>query len=312
MRALGLARGRRARPFLKVTPRLLRGSVALGLAFGALALAWPTVFYPATWGAVTLLLEPWNYTRDPGRSLLGDLERGDPGRLVRLAVGGLAIGLLWEAYNALAAGRWIYTVPGFEEWKLFEMPLLGFLGFSVFALDAFVMVQTLVLADLLPPPERERAAGTRLDPRRVTAGAVAGAFFVVGALVGIDRFTISSHEPETASYDVLPPHARHALAGSALSELARADPSELAARVPGADAPTAKGWVAAAELATLRGIGTENAEALWSAGVRSVPDLARVEPGELYRRLRSDSDSPRLREPQIRVWVRAARRAAGP
>ena len=59
------------------------------------------------WGALTLLLEPWNYSRDPKRSLLGDLSAGRPGRLLRFLVGGMAIGAdpITAAILALAGMR---------------------------------------------------------------------------------------------------------------------------------------------------------------------------------------------------------------
>lgn len=313
MDALGLARGWRVRPW-RVTPRLRRACAVLGLVSLALALAWPRVFYPATWGSVTLLLEPWNHARDPRRSLLGDLERGEPGRLVRLAAGGLFIGLIWEAYNAVAGAKWIYTVPGFEEWKLFEMPLLGFFGFSVFALDAFVLLQTLVLLGVARPPERD-AAAPPLDRRRVGVAAVAAACFVAGVLWGIERFTISSYAPRTADFDAIPADARQALADAGYADLrtlAAAAAGAVAPVVPDADERAAREWIAAARLAALRGIGTENAEALRRAGVRSVAELAGADPARLLQRLRvaGGLDAP-LREAQVRVWVRAARRASG-
>jgi predicted flap endonuclease-1-like 5' DNA nuclease len=313
MAALGLARDWRIRPW-RVTPRLRRACAALGLLSLALALLWPRVFYPATWGSITLLLEPWNYGRDPRRSLLGDLERGEPGRLVQLAAGGLFIGLVWEAYNAVAGAKWIYTVPGFEEWKLFEMPLLGFFGFSVFALDAFVLLQSLVLLGVARPPERDTAAPP-LAARRVALAALAAAVFVVAVLWGIERFTISSYAPRTADFDAIPADARRALAKAGYADvrtLAAATAAEVAPVVRAADAQAIGEWIAAARLATLRGIGTENAEALRRVGVRSVAELARADPARLFERLRSAGGMDTgLREPQVRVWVRAARRASG-
>lgn len=314
LNGLGLARRWRIRP-IAVTPRVRAGCAAAGVAFFALSLAWPTVLYPLVWGAVTLCLEPWNHRRAPARSLLGDLERGEPGRIVRLLLGGLAVGLLWELYNAPAAGKWIYTVPGFEDWKLFEMPLPGFLGFPLFALDAFVIVQALVLSRLLPPPERTPAGRSDSGPRAAVAAAAAVAF-VVAVLVGMDRRTISSTTPRVAEYDVLPPKARAAFVNAGydrLDEIARASPETLAARLPAARPAMAAAWQAAARLALLRGIGTENAERLWRAGVRSVADLAATDPAEIYARLTDPpTTGPPIREAQVRVWVRAARRASRP
>src|SRR6185295_7005280 len=62
---------------------------------------------------------------------------GRPGRLLRLLFGGLWAGAVWETLNYWARTKWIYTVPGFEDWKVFEMPLAGFGGFPPLALSAF-------------------------------------------------------------------------------------------------------------------------------------------------------------------------------
>jgi predicted flap endonuclease-1-like 5' DNA nuclease len=113
-------------------------------------------------------------------------------------------------------------------------------------------------------------------------------------------------------YGVIPPEARAALVGAGydrLHEVARADPHALAAQVPGAGEADARTWLDAAQLALLRGIGTENAERLWGVGVRRVGELATVDPGHLHAALRdAGAEGPRFRPAIVRVWVRAARR----
>jgi len=51
--------------------------------------------------------------------------------------GHAACGLVWEGLNFWAGAKWVYHVPYWEHVKIFEMPLLGFLGFGPFAI-AFV------------------------------------------------------------------------------------------------------------------------------------------------------------------------------
>lgn len=108
---------------------------ALGLAMGGLAIAFPYYLAPLIWGSFTLVIDPWNYRRG-ARSLLRDLEQGDFGLLMRLLLAGLICGVVWESLNYLAPQKWIYTVRGLENVKLFEMPMLGFLGFPALALDS--------------------------------------------------------------------------------------------------------------------------------------------------------------------------------
>jgi hypothetical protein len=70
-------------------------------------------------------------------------KRGELGILARMLVAGLLCGLVWETFNFFAPQKWIYTVRGLEQLKLFEMPLLGFLGFPALAADAFAAFSTI-------------------------------------------------------------------------------------------------------------------------------------------------------------------------
>ena len=75
--------------------------------------------------------------------MLRDIEQGRYATFLRLFAAGLACGLVWETFNYFAPQKWIYTVRGLDEVKLFEMPLLGFLGFPALAFDA-VAVHSLI------------------------------------------------------------------------------------------------------------------------------------------------------------------------
>jgi hypothetical protein len=108
---------------------------------GRVPLLWPSPFFAAdVWLAWPLLLDPVNHRL--GRpSLLGDLESGRRSRVLALLASGLACGVLWESWNWLASARWSYTVPFLGGAKLYEMPILGFLGFAPFALAVFALYQ---------------------------------------------------------------------------------------------------------------------------------------------------------------------------
>lgn len=128
----------RTRPWV-VSDDAIRVFIVMGLAMVILPLAYPSryVFAPV-WGGFVLLCDPLNYLlRRP--SLLGDLAEGKPGRIVALLVAGGVCGFLWEFWNYWAVTKWIYTVPFTENIKIFEMPLLGFVGFFPFAWECFCM-----------------------------------------------------------------------------------------------------------------------------------------------------------------------------
>jgi hypothetical protein len=300
-------------PGFGVSRRVLRGVFLTGIAFAVLSLAWPRIFFPMIWGALTLVLEPWNYVRDPDRSLLADLSNGRPARLLRFLTGGLAIGFIWELYNIEARSKWIYTVPGFESFKLFEMPLAGFLGFPIFALDCFVVYQSLVLARVAIAPEAGRSKDLP-RPRRTAMAAAVAALCSLAVLFGMDRWNTDSLRPHLQELWVIEAADRERLAAASYGDpfvLAKADPAEVAGRA-NTTLRQANEWIAAAQLSTLRGIGTENARLMWEAGVSSVTRLAASEPGELGARLRTMTERPRAATPpKVRVWVSAARRATG-
>ena len=67
-------------------------------------------------------------------------EEGTPVRLVSLFAAGLICGVLWEFWNYWAHAKWVYTVPIMQDFKVFEMPLVGYLGFPAFALECFAMM----------------------------------------------------------------------------------------------------------------------------------------------------------------------------
>ncbi len=84
-------------------------------------------------------------------------------------------------------------------------------------------------------------------------------------------------------------------------------PDYVAARTPLAH-DEAAAVVEAARLATLRGLGAGHAATLRSLGILTVCDLARADPGVVYRHATADG-SVRPTAAEARVWRAAARRA---
>lgn len=340
MERWGLAEGWR-RPRFTVRGWQLAALAAAGMAFLALALWRPRAFFPLVWGAVTLLLEPWNWSRDPGSSLFGDLARGRYARIVRLLAGGLAIGLLWEAFNWTAGARWVYTVPGLERFKLFEMPVPGFLGFPVLALDGFVAYRALAHLGVAAPgwdegdPGPEEALSTGGDvsaepgdpdrgdseaprgreglrPGRAAPAALLALVFCGAVQAGVDRWTVDSVQAPLEALPAVSAEEARALRGAGLdrsAELAAVDSAELARRT-GWSQGRAGEAVRAARLAGLRGLGAAHARALWAADVRSVCDLAGEAPARVSRVVAAGAAGPRAGHPaRVRVWLRAAAEA---
>ena len=75
---------------------------------------------------------------DPINRRLGE-ETLTRERTINLLLSGLLCGVLWEFWNYWSRAKWIYTVPIMQQWKVFEMPLPGYLGFPPFAVECFTM-----------------------------------------------------------------------------------------------------------------------------------------------------------------------------
>jgi hypothetical protein len=142
LEAVGRPGGARHRP-RPPGAGLLRASMAVGAVFLVVPPLLPAAVRPWTFGFVwlgfVLLLDPLNY-RAGRPSLAGAWARGDRPVVYRWLLAGLVCGLLWEFWNYWAIARWRYVgVPVLPEWRIFEMPVVGYLGFPPFALEAFAM-----------------------------------------------------------------------------------------------------------------------------------------------------------------------------
>ncbi len=98
--------------------------------------------FALVWVGFVFLLDPLNYAWG-GRSLLRDWEAGKSAAFGCFLVSGLFCGLLWEFWNYWAGARWEYIFPIAQGWKMFAMPLPGYLGFAPFGLECLVMYEFL-------------------------------------------------------------------------------------------------------------------------------------------------------------------------
>lgn len=284
---LGVWHDLRWRP-VPLEPKHLPFVAWTGVGLLAATLVFPRFLYPLTWVAVWLVVEPLLYARAPGRSLFAEAARGSWGRIVRLLAAGLFAGVLWETFNSVARGRWIYTVPFLEGLKIFEMPVVGFLGFPFFALEVWSLYHLLLTT----------------TTRRTLLASIGFALLV---LAGIDHWTVSSTEPRLADL----PGVTNAMlyrvrdAGwTDVFQLARAPAAEIAYRANLSPAE-ARAVREAVRLTILRGIGSAHAATLLAAGIGTVEELAAAAPDSVWRLVRY---GPRPTPAEVRVWVRAAQK----
>lgn len=88
------------------------------------------------WLGFLFLFDPINCLRGR-KSILRDWQEGKWQFFFCLFLAGLICGFLWEFWNYWAQARWVYQVPYAPGPKIFEMPLLGFLGFPPLALEYY-------------------------------------------------------------------------------------------------------------------------------------------------------------------------------
>lgn len=311
---------------VKTKERSFSSLFRAGLMFlGVLCLTAPILApkwgFPLIWLGFTFVLEPVLAWRQ-GRSLLSDLERGDPRKIYLLLLAGMICGLLWEFWNFWARAKWVYTVPFFDRTKGFEMPLLGFFGFPPFAVEAYVMYNFISLFRCHRGWEEPTSRlNIQRKPRPLTR-VLAGVFWVAfcGLLFqAIDLRTVDSYYPRLEDAYWIEPRLRKELPKVGIFQLEdlvtktrdRTEREELALRllIP---RERLNAWIPRAELALLKGLGVGNLRLLEGLGIDSVEKLAAEDPQKLYKRLRRLYKDRKLpSEAKLRIWVREARRRVG-
>ena len=138
VRTFGWIEKLRSGPCLRPTRIVCFAFLVVGLGMLALALTWPRYFYPLVWGSVVMLLEPINIWL--GRQhFLESLGHGDWRPVICLSLGALICGFFWEMWNYFSYPKWTYHTPGAQFLYIFEMPILGYLGYLPFAWELYAL-----------------------------------------------------------------------------------------------------------------------------------------------------------------------------
>jgi len=294
-------------------------SILMFLGFLSLAssLLIPEYYFPLIWVGFIFLLEPCNY-RFGGKSLLRDLEEGNPRKIYLLLIAGLICGLLWEFWNFWAPSKWVYTVPFFDKAKGFEMPFLGFLGFPPFAVQAYVMYNFI---SLFRSKRGWEESTYRLNMEKKTRSltsvltAILIGSFSVLIFRTIDAKTVDSYYPRLEDAYWIEPQYQNELPKVGITSLEdlksktrnRKETDELALRLLIPKELLIQ-WVEEAYLVQLKGLGVENLRLLQGVGINSISALAKEDPGKLYDKIEQDFPGRVPRKAKIRIWVREAKK----
>jgi len=294
-------------------------SILMFLGFLSLAssLLIPEYCFPLIWVGFIFLLEPFNY-RFGGKSLLRDLEEGNPRKIYLLLIAGLICGLLWEFWNFWAPSKWVYTVPFFDKAKGFEMPFLGFLGFPPFAVQAYVMYNFI---SLFRSKRGWEESTYRLNMEKKTRSltsvltAILIGSFSVLIFRAIDAKTVDSYYPRLEDAYWIEPQYQNELPKVGITSLEdlksktrnRKETDELALRLLVPKELLIQ-WVEEAYLVQLKGLGVENLRLLQGVGINSISALAKEDPEKLYDKIEQNFPGRVPRKAKIRIWVREAKK----
>lgn len=122
----------------RITKRFLHTMIIIGVACFILPVILPKFAFPLIWLSFFFILDPINYLHKQP-SIIGHLKDRRLAIPLSLLLAGIIIGFLWEFWNYWALPKWSYSVPFVGFFKIFEMPVLGYLGYFPFAFELYAM-----------------------------------------------------------------------------------------------------------------------------------------------------------------------------
>ncbi len=127
---------------LKKEHRISKGFLHFMIIIGVICflgpLFLPTFLYPLVWLSFFFILDPINYIHKQP-SIIGHLKDRKLVIPFSLLLAGIIMGFFWEFWNYWAITKWTYNIPFLGFFKIFEMPILGYLGYFPFAFELYAM-----------------------------------------------------------------------------------------------------------------------------------------------------------------------------
>ncbi len=122
----------------KITKMFIYLMIIIGVICLILPIILPKYFYPLVWLTFFFILDPINYLHKQP-SIIGHLKDKKLTIPLSLLLAGIIMGFLWEFWNYYATIKWYYNIPFLGFFKIFEMPILGYLGYFPFAFELYAM-----------------------------------------------------------------------------------------------------------------------------------------------------------------------------
>lgn len=245
-----------------------------------LSIVFPVYLFPLVWIFLLLIMDGYNY-RQGYSSFIGEWERGLAGNLLATLASGLVCGVLWETWNFWSISKWVYTVPFFENYKIFEMPLPGYLGFLFFSAGTVAFFNFL--------------QGIKVYQSYLLRATSTALVFSLFSFAMIDRNTVFSYTTRLDQLSFIAEERLGVLKADGVRTSFGIDPAFLE-----------PGEKATLDLIHLKGLGFEHYLRLHEQGIDTVQKLSQSDENVISRIL----NEPNKR--RIRVYIRAAKRTDKP
>jgi hypothetical protein len=134
-----LRRTRFHRPLALGNRRMHAGAMLTLASCGLIGVAVsPDDWYALLWVSPLLILVSLQVLFSE-ENLLQKLERGEWHVVTLPALAALVCGFFWEMWNLYSYPKWTYSIPYVQRFQIFEMPLLGYLGYLPFGVECCVV-----------------------------------------------------------------------------------------------------------------------------------------------------------------------------
>lgn len=113
--------------------------ICMGVICQACVFIWPHFCYPLVWVSPFLIFDGLVGIRG-GHTITQSLISRNLALPILVALGALLCGILWEFWNYWATPKWVYHIPYFDFFHIFEMPILGYGGYVPFGWSIYQLL----------------------------------------------------------------------------------------------------------------------------------------------------------------------------
>jgi hypothetical protein len=100
---------------------------------------WPNYLYFLLWVSPLLVMVSLQVLfNEP--TFFSPLKKGDWRVICLPALAALICGFFWEMWNYYSMAKWMYSISFVQGYQIFEMPVLGYMGYLPFGLECLVAV----------------------------------------------------------------------------------------------------------------------------------------------------------------------------